>query len=155
MRWAVWPSQSQWLLLQVPDVCPRDGVCTTVKILPWEKILLLSLTQIYYKDSVLTYPDQKLEGVDSIIYSPLNVIHQAISGASDHHCGYGTILFLCLQQSRPHRVKPKPYNNNYPVDNNFSDYGDLPCLKTTTWVSPNSVRYTLSQRPISSGVGAV
>lgn len=31
----------------------------------------------------------------------------------------------------------------------------LPCLKTTTWVSPTSVRYTLSQWPISSGVGAV
>uniref|UniRef100_A0A0E9WAH1 Uncharacterized protein n=1 Tax=Anguilla anguilla TaxID=7936 RepID=A0A0E9WAH1_ANGAN len=33
--------------------------------------------------------------------------------------------------------------------------GASPCLKTTTWVSPTSVRKTLSQRPISSGVGAV
>lgn len=33
---------------------------------------------------VLTYPDQNLEGVDSIIYSSLNVIHQVVSGASDH-----------------------------------------------------------------------
>ncbi len=31
----------------------------------------------------------------------------------------------------------------------------LPCLKTTTWVSPTSERYTLSQCPISSGVGGV
>lgn len=33
----------------------------------------------------LTYPDQNLEGVDSIIYSSLNIIHQVISGSSDHH----------------------------------------------------------------------
>lgn len=33
----------------------------------------------------LTYPNQNLKGVDSIIYSPLNVIHQVVSGTSDHH----------------------------------------------------------------------
>lgn len=36
--------------------------------------------------TVFTYPDQKLEGVDSIIYGPLNVVHQVVSRASDHHC---------------------------------------------------------------------
>lgn len=43
---------------------------------------------------MLTYPDQNLEGVDSIIDSPLNVIHQVIGGASDHHRRDGTIFFL-------------------------------------------------------------
>lgn len=48
-----------------------------------------------------TYPDQNFKGVDSIIYSPLNIIHQVVSGASDHHSWDGTILFICLKVSTP------------------------------------------------------
>lgn len=44
---------------------------------------------------MLTYPDQNLEGVDSIIYSPLNVIHQVVCGASEHQCGDSSFLLLC------------------------------------------------------------
>lgn len=49
--------------------------------------------------NMLTYPDQNLKGVDSIIYSPLNVIHQVVSRASNHHCWDGTILFLCVRSN--------------------------------------------------------
>lgn len=58
---------------------------------------------------VSTYPDQNLEGVDSIIYSPLNVIHQIVSGASDHHRRDGTILSLCLKIKTKQHVQPKTH----------------------------------------------
>lgn len=97
-----------------------------------------------------TYPDQNFKGVDSIIYSPLNIIHQVVSGASDHHGWDGTILFICVntnQHVNSERFKIKIHKPE--------ERSHLPCLKTTTWVSPTSVRYTSSQWPISSGVGAV
>lgn len=189
MRWAVWPVQSRWLLLQVPVVCPKDGDedrnfikkyqqtqsnnCSLTEIRRLKETWCLLQTNNYHnifcdlyfhldflqRFIVLTYPDQNLEGVDSIIYSPLNVIHQVVSGASDHHCWDGTILLLCLKQSGPHdmlSLKLIAANIRFKMKTRMTGAkSDLPCLKTTTWVSPTSVRYTPSQWPISSGVGAV
>lgn len=105
---------------------------------------------------VWTYPDQDLEGVDSVIYSPLNVIHQVVSGASDHHRRDGAVLFLCLKTNNNMLLSLKLiWSRNQKFKKLKPAENDLPCLKTTTWVSPTSVRYTLSQWPISSGVGAV
>lgn len=43
------------------------------------------LRRVFCKCIDLTYPDQNLEGINTVIHSPLNVVHQVISGASDDH----------------------------------------------------------------------
>lgn len=60
----------------------------------------------------LPYPDQKLEGVDSVIHGPLDVIHQVIGGASDHYCGDGAIFLICRGEHANLNVTTKRISHN-------------------------------------------
>lgn len=102
-------SWRQWRIQKLYQQTSTDGQLITG---PWDKsihpglkltfpffiIFLVLLNRQIFKlkllKFVLTYPDQNLEGVDSIVDSPLNVIHQVIGGASDNHRWNGTVFFL-------------------------------------------------------------